>query len=259
MNYKIAPEIRTDYHEIHYDEDRAGGIVTAELFADLPTINSHLEHSTPKETLKWAWRTFGEDMIASSSFQTQSLPLLHMISQVVPDLKIVFVDTGFHFPETLAYRDALIDRLGLNVKIVGPQIKGDDFLAIYGPLYAQSPDACCFFNKVAPFQLELKNYSAWISGIRRDQTATRENAGLVEQHPFLPVYKISPMVNWTEDQIEDYINFYELPRHPLYEQGYRSVGCAPCTQPTFDTEDARQGRWRGLQKNECGMHINIKK
>lgn len=254
MKIGFKPELGLEFYESAPEAQAGKTVSDIELFEDLPEINAQFEDSTPKDILKWACRTFGAEMVASSSLQTQSLPLLHMISEIAPDLTIVFVDTGFHFPETLEYRTQIAELLGLQIKTVGPQIKGDDFLAIYGPLYAQSADACCFYNKIAPFQLELKKYKAWISGIRRDQTANRQSAPVVGQHPFLQVYKINPMANWTQQQIEDYIDFYELPRHPLYHQGYRSIGCQPCTVATFKAEDVRSGRWPGLGKNECGMH-----
>jgi phosphoadenosine phosphosulfate reductase len=230
--------------------------VNPQILRDLPNTNARLENAAPEEILKWVWDLFGDDMIASSSFQTQSVPLLHMISKAVPKLKIVFVDTGFHFPETLAFRDTLVARLDLNLLVVEPQIKGEEFSGLYGPLYAQSADACCFYNKIVPFQLTLENYSAWISGIRRDQTDNRRNTPIVGQHPFLPVVKISPLVNWTAEEVEAYIDLHDLPRHPLYTQGYRSIGCKPCTLPTHAQEDARRGRWPDLVKNECGMHLN---
>lgn len=228
--------------------------MNTKIFSHLPQINQKLNQVASTDVLAWAWRTFGEDMIATSSFQTQSIPLLHFISQAVPDLTVVFVDTGFHFPETLQFRDQVVRLFNLRLKVVEPQIKGDDFLSIFGPLYAQSADACCFYNKVAPFQMALKNYSAWISGIRRDQTTNRVNTPVVGQHPFLPVYKINPMTNWSEQDIEKYIENHNLPRHPLYKTGYRSIGCKPCTKPVADEERSRNGRWPNLLKNECGMH-----
>lgn len=227
----------------------------SETLKTLPDINHRLEQAAPSEILSWAWNTFGDDMVVSSSFQTQSVPLLHIVSRVTPSLKVIFVDTGFHFPETIAFRDELVERFNLNLLIVEPQIKGDDFIDIYGPLYLQSPDACCFYNKVAPFQLALKNYSAWLTGIRRDQTENRSNTPIVDQHPFLPAYKICPMARWSGEDVETYINEHDLPRHPLHGLGYFSIGCQPCTVATSHPDDARQGRWPDQAKNECGMHI----
>ncbi len=226
-----------------------------ETKSQLPQINRDLERATPREIIRWAWSAFGETMISSSSFQTQSIPLLYFISQEAPQIPVVFVDTGFHFAETIAFRDRVVEMFGLTLKIVQPQIKGEDFLRIFGPLYNQSPDACCFYNKVAPFQLYLKNYRAWISGIRRDQTDNRQNSPVIGQHPFLSLYKINPMAGWTAAQIDDFIEEHDLPRHPLWYKGYRSIGCEPCTLPVDHDEDERAGRWANFEKTECGMHI----
>ena len=167
--------------------------------------NQDLEAASPKEIIKWAWETFEGKIIASSSFQTQSIPLLYFISQEAPLIPIVFVDTGFHFAETIEFRDHIVDLFGLTLKVVEPQIKGEDFLSSFGPLFNQSPDACCFYNKVAPFQLYLKNYQAWISGIHRDQTDNRRHSPVIGQHPFLPFSKINPMASWSAREIDLFI------------------------------------------------------
>jgi phosphoadenosine phosphosulfate reductase len=224
------------------------------VIEEITQINREMETASPGKILSWAWDVFGEGLVVSSSFQTQSLPLLHVISQVVPQVPIMFVDTGFHFPETLQFRDHLVKIFDLNLLVVQPEICGEDFLEIFGPLYAQTPDACCFHNKVVPFQLRLKEYVAWVTGIRRDQTVSRENAPVVGQHPFLPVFKISPMVNWTSEDIDDYIEQHDLPRHPLWAMGYRSIGCQPCTMPVDPDENDRNGRWPLRNKSECGVH-----
>jgi phosphoadenosine phosphosulfate reductase len=220
----------------------------------LDAIIQNLETATPKEILSWAWNTFGVDTVASSSFQTQSIPLLHMISEVAPEMKVLFVDTGFHFPETLAFQEQVADIFSLNVQVVRPQIMGEDFVKIYGPLYEEDPDTCCFQNKVVPIQNEIKNANAWISGIRRDQTKNRKHSPVISQQPFLQVYKINPLVNWTYEDVNSYIDQHDLPRHPLWDKGYRSIGCAPCTAPITENDYEREGRWPGITKAECGLH-----
>lgn len=230
--------------------------LTDDLIDDLDALNQSLERTAPEHILEWAWTSFGSGVVTSSSFQTQSVPLLHMVSQLAPEMVVLFIDTGFHFPETLAFRDRLTEQLQLNLKVVQPQIFGEDFLQIYGPLYQQNPDTCCFLNKVAPVQHELKNYKIWISGIRRDQTANRESSPIVGQHPFLPLVKVNPLVEWTEADVYDYIDAHGLPRHPLWEKGYRSIGCAPCTAPVSRQAHFREGRWPGSVKEECGIHIH---
>jgi len=209
--------------------------------------NLRLEDATPEEIIRWAVDTFGRDVVASSSFQTQSVPLLHIISRTCPDLPILFVDTGYHFPETLRFRDALQEAWGLNVVTVGPTLSR--------PCYPPpcDPERCCHLRKVEPMQRALQGYRAWITGIRRDQTAQRRHMRVLELQPG-GLFKINPLVNWTRDDVQAYITRHELPAHPLYKYGYRSVGCAPCTRPVADGEDERAGRWVGLDKTECGLH-----
>ena len=206
-----------------------------------------LQHHCPtreasaEEILRWACREFGSSVAASSSFQTQGVVLLHMISVVCPGLPVFFIDTGYHFPETLAYRDRLIDRFGLNVRTIYPAIEQSELLRRYGEgLYRRDPDLCCYIHKIEPLQRALRGHEAWISGIRGDQSDVRS--------------KDHPMLQWTEEMIDAYIADNKLPRHPLWERGYTSIGCACCTGPVRPGENLRAGRWRGREKTECGLH-----
>jgi phosphoadenosine phosphosulfate reductase len=192
--------------------------------------------------------------VASSSFQTQSTPLLHIISQVCPEMPIVFVDTGFHFIETLAFRDELQVRYNLNILVVHPAIGKGQLLAKYGEgLYRRDPDLCCYINKVEPMQRLLEGRLSWVSGVRRDQTAHRKGLQVLELQPG-GLLKIHPMLNWTREQIWEYIERRRLPVHPLFPEGFLSIGCAPCTRPVSAGEDERAGRWTGIEKTECGLH-----
>ena len=221
----------------------------------LETINAELELATPEAVLYWAWHEFAPDIAATSSFQTQSLPLLHMISTTVPALPVCFLDTGFHFSETLAFRDALMARFGIKVKTLTPVMGHMDFRRKHGDLYRSNPDLCCYLNKVEPWQRMKSGLTAWISGIRRDQTDPRRDTPIVSQTRD-GKYKVCPLATWTEREIWRYINQHDLPVHPLFSQGYLSIGCAPCTAPVGDGEDARAGRWAGQRKTECGLHTD---
>ncbi len=213
--------------------------------------------ATPEELLHWAWTTFQGRVAISSSFQTQSVPLLHLASRVCPDIPIIFLDTGFHFPETLAFRDQLRARLGLNLDIVHPVISQSQLLARYGEgLYRCDPDLCCYLNKIEPMERALSGLSAWVAGVRRDQSKHRQNLTAIEVQRS-GVLKIHPMLDWTNAQILAYIEAHDLPHHPLYAQGYRSVGCAPCTIPVMLGVDDRAGRWAETDKEECGLHLNL--
>lgn len=222
---------------------------------DLQLHNEIFEKATPEEILQWAFSTYGDSLVASSSFQTQSIPLLHILSKAIPDQPIFFVDTGFHFHETLAFRDQVVEMFNLNLKIVSPEHTQAEFKAEYGALYTVNADQCCFMNKVQPVYEFLQPYHAWISGIRADQTNKRRNASVVEYVPMYKLYKVNPMLRWTDDMVHAYIDEHNLPRHPLYERGFHSVGCAPCTRPAVIDDDQRSGRWAGRHKEECGMHF----
>ena len=219
---------------------------------DLPTLNLKFECAPPQAILEWAAREFGDRVVVSSSFQTQSVALLHLISQAAPQMRVIFVDTGYHFPETLAYRDQLIDLLGINVVTVTAE-KRQDFDAEGSRLHRVNPDLCCALHKTAPMSRALADCDAWISGIRRDQTATRRQALPIERQAD-GLYKVNALLNWTSRDLWTYINRNDLPSHPLFSQGYASIGCAPCTRAIQAGEDERAGRWAGQGKLECGLH-----
>lgn len=222
---------------------------------DLETINAELEVAPPEAVLHWAWQQFAPDIAATSSFQTQSLPLLHMIACVVPEMPVYFLDTGFHFAETLAYRDTLMAQLGVQVRTLAPEMGHNAFRRAHGELYHSNPDLCCAINKVQPWQAARAGLCAWVSGIRRDQTPQRRDTPIVTQTRNGQV-KICPLATWCEADVWRYINRHDLPVHPLLSQGYLSVGCAPCTRPVDALQDSRAGRWADRDKTECGLHLD---
>lgn len=223
---------------------------------ELEQLNADFETATPAEIVQWAVATFAPDLAASSSFQTQSVPLLHIIAQAAPELPVFFLDTGFHFPETLAFRDRLIDDFGLNIQVLKPQMGHEGFRNTYGDLHRRNPDMCCYLNKVEPLQRAMQPLKAWITGIRRDQTSQRSATRIVEPQPN-GAYKICPLATWTRRDVWQYLYDYNLPEHPLLAQGYLSIGCAPCTRPAISEQDERSGRWAGSEKVECGLHIPL--
>ncbi len=223
---------------------------------DLARLNESFEQATAEEILRWAWDTFAPAVVASSSFQTQSVPLLHLISRVCPAMPILFIDTGFHFPETLAFRDELRDRYGLNIVTVHPEITQSELFRKYGEgLYRRDPDLCCYINKVRPMQRALEGKQAWITGVRRDQTKNRAHLRTIERQA-TGVLKVHPLLRWSREDVAAYRERYHLPVHPLYHLGYLSVGCAPCTRPVLVGEDERAGRWAESGKTECGLHLD---
>ena len=188
-----------------------------------------------------------------SSFGAESTVLLHYVSRILPDIPVLFIDTGRHFPETLAYRDALARALGLNLVNMHP--KPDDLKSEdpYGALYNADPTMCCTIRKVFPLQDALSGHDSWISGRKRFQAATRAAIPLIERDG--GKIKINPLALWSKAEIDSYIETHDLPRHPLEARGYPSIGCQPCTRPVRPGEDPRAGRWAHSDKTECGIHL----
>lgn len=221
-------------------------------------LNQQLEKATPQEIIAWAVDNFWPDIAMSSSFQSQSLPLLHMVAQTAPQLPVIFLDTRYHFPETLAFRDDLIQKWELTVRNVQSAISQERFISEHGEqLYRRDPDLCCHINKVEPMRLATKDLRAWISGIRRDQSSTRVGIQIVEKTPH-GLIRVHPMATWTSQDVWRYINHHQLPDHPLLSQGYMSIGCQPCTKPIHFDENERSGRWEGNSKTECGLHTVLR-
>jgi phosphoadenosine phosphosulfate reductase len=190
-----------------------------------------------------------------SSFGTESAVLLHMIAQVDKATPVIFLDTGKLFPETLAYRDDLIARLGLtDIRVIRPS---GQQLAAYDPdgrLWQRDPDLCCAIRKTNPLDAALEGFDAWITGRKRSQGGTRTNMNLVEAGPDGRI-TVNPLAFWDDAKLDAYFEQHDLPRHPLQSEGYASIGCATCTQRVQAGEDKRAGRWAGLDKNECGIHL----
>ncbi|WP_374308688.1 phosphoadenylyl-sulfate reductase [Methylocella sp.] len=189
-----------------------------------------------------------------SSFGADSAALLHMAAQIDRALPVLFIDTGVLFPETLRYRDALVERLGLtDVRSIGPDpeaLRSEDPETF---LWSSDPDHCCHIRKVAPLERALEGFEAWISGRKRFQAATRAALPLFEVDEGR--VKINPLADWSSTRLSDYLDLHGLPRHELVAQGYPSIGCVPCTSKVRPGEDSRAGRWRGKAKTECGLHV----
>jgi phosphoadenosine phosphosulfate reductase len=192
----------------------------------------------------------------SSSFGADSAVLLHLVAEIDATTPIIFLDTDRHFFQTLQYRDQLVKRLGLsNLMNLRPAIEDIRALDPKNTLYQTDMDACCDFRKTKPLATVTKNYTAWISGRKRYQSDTRANMAVVEHDG--RNFKINPLANWSHQDVEDYIHAFDLPAHPLVEQGYPSIGCFTCTKPVELGQDLRSGRWAGQDKTECGIHMSV--
>ncbi|WP_018110390.1 phosphoadenylyl-sulfate reductase [Thermus igniterrae] len=203
----------------------------------------------------------GQNPCFTCSFQAEDVVVLHLLLNQRPDIPVLFLDTGYHFPEVYAYRDALREQLGFHLVNLVPALSVEEQEARYGRLYKTDPQRCCQMRKVEPLFQALKGYDTWFTGLRREQSLTRAHLKPVEQ-AVLPsghqLAKISPLYDWTLKEVFAYLAVADLPHLPLYDQGYLSIGCAPCTQKPLDPSNPRSGRWAGKGKLECGIHLHGK-
>lgn len=223
---------------------------------NLEKLNAEFESKTPQEIIQWSVKEFSPKLAMTSSFGPESGTLLHMVSVINPAMPVLFLETGYHFPETIEYRNRLVQLLGLTQVIdlkADPEKKAKAVADYQGKPYEQNPDYCCQINKVEPLDLEVKNYDAWMSGIRRRQTDFRKSIRIIEEYEG-GLFKISPLANFTSRDSWWYLKEHKIPQHPLYEKGYLSIGCWPCTKPVQAGDDERSGRWAGKNKTECGIH-----
>lgn len=227
------------------------------VLEELERISQEFESASPQQILEWAFREFGDDIAMSSSFQTQSMPLLHMATRIKPNLRVFFIDTGYHFWETLIFCVRVASDWNLNVIDLHRDSRWDVFMRQnLRSLPVDDPNLCCFIHKVQPMQKAVESVKAWVSGIRRDQTETRAHAKILALQSD-GLLKIHPLLNWTKADVKLYIEENKLPTHPLLEKGYRSIGCAPCTIAVGANESDRAGRWSGRGKTECGLHTSM--
>jgi phosphoadenosine phosphosulfate reductase len=213
--------------------------------AKLAEISASFENAPASEVVAWAWEQYGSDIVLAMS--GQDCVLLDMAIRVALDIEVVFLDTQYHFPETLAYIDDLHDRYGFNLTVMHPEVEPDD-------RWADDPDGCCRARKIDPLARALEGKAAWMTGLRRSEAPTRARAPIVSYDLGKEIVKVNPLATWTDADVEGYCRDRNLPIHPLREQGYASIGCWPCTRPVGDDEHARAGRWAGTDKIECGLH-----
>ncbi|RLD20658.1 MAG: phosphoadenylyl-sulfate reductase [Bacteroidetes bacterium] len=205
-----------------------------------------------------AYKNEGNSLFTTSSFQSHSLVLLHILSRIDKTIPIVFINTGFHFPETIKFRDEVADLFGLTNLI---DLKSDMPKSLQKGengrlLFASDPDYCCHINKTEPLHNLLRTYDVWVNGVRADQSKVRSGMILEQDAPFGAV-RFHAMLDWNSKMIHDYRKEYNLPTHPLDDQGYVSIGCEPCTRKIDINMSDRDVRWFGLNKTECGLHTDL--
>jgi phosphoadenosine phosphosulfate reductase len=225
---------------------------------EVNALNERFERAHPREIVQWALLESGLPRVAlASAFQAEGTCVMHMATELVPDVRVLFLETGYHFAETLAFKTQLTERLGLNVVDLAGEHTVESQAAALGPrLYERDADRCCDINKVQPMMRALRELDGWVTAFRRDSSPTRANSPFVDRYEFEPdrwVVKINPVANWTRRDTWAYLTEHDLPHNPLYDLGYASIGCAPCTRMPFAGEPERAGRWAGLSKWECGI------
>jgi phosphoadenosine phosphosulfate reductase len=203
--------------------------------------------------LGWAARTFGERLVVASNMQ--DAVLVELAARALPGVDVLFLDTGYHFAETLGTRDAVQTVYDVRIVNARPGASVAEQDAAEGKdLFAREPDRCCFLRKVVPLRQTLAGYDAWVTGVRRVEAPTRSNTPLVSYDEKFGLVKINPLAAWTDEQMDAYIAEHNVLVNPLVEAGYPSIGCAPCTRKPLPGEDKRSGRWAGRAKTECGLH-----
>jgi phosphoadenosine phosphosulfate reductase len=216
-------------------------------------VGAELELAPAEVIIEWAVATFGERFCVTSSMADSVLA--HLASRVAPGIDVVFLDTGYHFAETIGTRDAVEATLPVNLRTVTPEQTVAEQDATHGKdLFARDPDLCCALRKVAPLQRALESYDAWATGLRRQETRNRVLAPVVGWDEAKKKVKVSPLARWTDDDVERYIADHGVLVNPLQHDGYPSIGCWPCTRRVAPGQDKRSGRWSGTTKTECGIH-----
>lgn len=224
-----------------------------EKIAELQTA---AEAWSPERVLRWAFETFGDTVAISSAFGAEGMVLIDIASRVNRNFRLFTLDTEFLFPETYNLMDQVEQKYGVTIERVFPLLSPEEQERVHGPsLWQLSPDQCCNLRKVEPLRRKLSELKAWITSIRRDQTAIRAGAGKIQWDEKFGLVKINPMADWSSKQIWQYIRAHDTPYNALHDRSYPSIGCTHCTRAVRPGEDPRAGRWSGSAKTECGLHI----
>lgn len=236
--------------------DRSEAEWTREAIAE---ACEQLKLASPQEILRWAVDRFHPHLTMATAFGAEGCCILHMLGEIEPGVHVFNLETGYQFSETLELRERIRKRYGIAVELVRPDLTVAEYEEKHGgPLYKRHPDQCCHERKILPLRRAVVGKKAWISAIRKDQTADRGKAAVVQWDGKFNLVKINPLLNWTRNDVWKFVLDNEVPYNPLHDQGYPSIGCWPCTQPLLtlgDGVDERAGRWAGSKKKECGLHV----
>lgn len=225
------------------------------LMAELAEASERLESASPEEILQWAVGRFAPRFTMATAFGPEGMCLIHMFSRVAPETPIFNLETGYQFEETLQLRETVRRRYGIEVEFKYPETTVEQYeQANGGPVYKNDPNRCCADRKLRVLHRAARGQYAWASAIRRDQSPDRAKAPIVGWDKKFQLVKVSPLANWTKQQVWNLITKNDIPYNPLHDRGYPSVGCWPCTRSVMEGEDERAGRWSGFEKTECGLH-----
>lgn len=223
-----------------------------------PTMDFNVDetYKAALEVLQWSYTEYGEDIVYACSFGIEGIVLIDLISKVKPDATIVFLDTDVHFKETYETIDRVKEKYPqLNIIMQKSALTLEQQAAQYGEeLWKSNPNKCCEIRKIKPLNEALAGAKAWISGLRREQSATRQNTNFINRDDKFKSIKICPLIHWTWKDVWRYVSKFNLPYNPLHDRGYPSIGCEHCTKPAFTMDDLRSGRWQESGKTECGLH-----
>lgn len=227
----------------------------------LDSLNRQFEVAGPDQVLSWGYQTFGMKMVLGTGFGPSGMFLIYRLWELGIPIPIFYLDTHLLFDETYELRDRVEKRFNIDITRVSTDLSLEEQAEKYGEkLWERNPNRCCHLRKVLPLRNYLSDKKAWITGLRRSQSENRRDTQFVEWDPENKVVKINPLANWTGDEVWNYIRGKGLPYNPLHDEGYPSIGCIPCTEVVDDTvDDERAGRWKGLEKTECGIHLATQK
>lgn len=228
---------------------------TDALLEELARESQRLESATPQEILRWAIDRFAPKFTMATAFGPEGMTIIHMLAEIAPETPIFNLETGYQFDETLALREKVKERYGIEVEYKYPELTVEQYEQLHGgPLYKTDPNRCCYDRKIRVLHQAARGWHAWASAIRRDQSPDRAKAPIVGWDRKFQLVKVSPLANWTKKDVWGLISKENIPYNELHDKGYPSVGCHPCTRAVQIGEDERAGRWSGFQKTECGLH-----
>jgi phosphoadenosine phosphosulfate reductase len=232
---------------------------------EIHDLNDRFESSSTEEILQWTWERFQSRAAIGTSFQGAGIVMMHLAKKAGLALPVFTLDTGLLFPETIELKKRLEEFLQISIESLNPELTVERQAEVHGgELWKRDPDSCCTLRKVEPLQKKLQSLDCWITGLRRQQSETRSSIGIVEVYEFDPIMnreivKLNPMAKWKREEVWEYLKNHKIPYNPLHDQGYRSIGCIPCTSKASGGENERAGRWIGFNKTECGIHTFMKK